>query len=78
MILELSKATVTAAPTSTIPPGGVTPVITQDPNDPSLRGGDTSLKAQEMMNWIAMNGMTLVQLCFLVTVLALMGVKLGK
>jgi hypothetical protein len=78
VVVELSKATVTTAPTSTIPPGGVTPVITQDPNDPSLHGGDTSLKAGEMMNWIAMNGMTLVQLCFLVTVLALLGVKLGK
>jgi len=78
VILELSKATVTVVPTSTIPSGGVTPVITQDPNDPSLHGGDTSLKAQEMMNWLAMNGMDLVQLCFLVTVLALLGVKLGK
>jgi hypothetical protein len=78
VVVELSKATVTTAPTSTIPPGGVTPVITQDPNDPSLHGGDTSLKAGEMMNWLAMNGMNLVQLCFLVTVLALLGVKLGK
>jgi len=78
VILELSKATVTVVPTSTIPSGGVTPVITQDPNDPALHDGDTSLKAQEMMNWLAMNGMDLVQLCFLVTVLALLGVKLGK
>jgi hypothetical protein len=78
VVVELSKATVTTAPTSTIPPGGVTPVITQDPNDPSLHGGDTSLKAGEMMTWLAMHGMDLVQLCFLVTVFALLGVKLGK
>jgi hypothetical protein len=75
--IELSKATVTPTITSTIPPGGVTPAITVDPNDPSLHGGDTSFKAQEMMNWLAMNGMQLVQLCFLVTILALLGVKLG-
>jgi hypothetical protein len=78
VVLELSKATVTTAPTSTIPPGGVTPVITVDPSDPSLHGGDTSMKAQEMMNWLAMNGMMLVQLCFLVTVFALLGIKFGK
>jgi hypothetical protein len=75
--IELSKATVTPTVTSTIPPGGVTPAITQDPNDPALHGGDTSFKAQEMMNWLAMNGMQLVQLCFLVTIFALLGVKLG-
>jgi len=77
VVVELSKATVTPVPTATTGPGGTTPVYV-DPNDPSLHRGDTSLKAQEMMNWIAMNGMTLVQLCFLVTVLALFGVKLGK
>ena len=78
VVVELSKATVTPVPTSTIPPGGVTPVITQDPNDPALHGGDTTMKAQEMMNWLATNGMSLVQLCFLVTILALLGVRLGK
>jgi hypothetical protein len=78
VVVELSRSTVTTVPTSTIPPGGVTPVVTQDPNDPSLHGGDTSMKAQEMMNWLAMHGMDLVQLCFLVTIFALLGVKLGK
>jgi len=67
----------TIGPGGTPGPGGTTPVYV-DPNDPSLHGGDTSLKAQEMMNWIAMNGMSLVQLCFLVTIMALLGVKLGK
>jgi hypothetical protein len=74
----LSKLTVTPTITATPLPGEVTPRPTTDPNDPSLHGGDTSLKAQEMMNWLAMNGMDLVQLCFLVTVLALLGVKFGK
>lgn len=78
----LGKGTVTVAPTATTYPGqpGVFPttVTTIDPNDPALNDGDTSLKAQEMMNWLAMNGMDLVQLCFLVTVMALLGVKFGK
>lgn len=73
----LSKMTVTTVPTSTIPPGGVTPVITADPNDPDITG-NTNAKGQEMMNWLAMNGMDLVQLCFLVTVLGLLGIRLGK
>ena len=71
-----SRVTVTA--TATPLPGQLTVAPTIDANDPSRNGGDTSLKAQEMMNWLAMNGMDLVQLCFLVTVLALLGVKLGK
>ena len=71
------RLVVTTVPTAPTGPGGTTPVHV-DPNDPSFHGGDTSMKAQEMMNWIAMNGMTLVQLCFLVTVFALLGVKLGK
>jgi hypothetical protein len=75
--IELSKATVTTVPTGTVLPGETTVRPTVDPSDPSLHGGDTSMKAQEMMNWLAMNGMSLVQLCFLVTIMALLGVKLG-
>lgn len=74
----LRRMTVTTVPTGTIPPGGVTVPPTQDPNDPALHGGDTNPKAQEMMNWIAMHGMDIVQLCFLVTILGLLGIKLGK
>jgi len=77
VVVELSKATVTTIPTATPGPGGTTPVYV-DPNDPSLHGGDTSLKAGEMMTWLAMHGMDLVQLCFLVTIFALLGVKPGK
>lgn len=75
--IELSRQVVTATPTSTVPPGGVTPVRTVDPNDPSITGS-TNAKGQEMLNWLAMNGMDLVQLCFLVTVMALLGIKFGK
>jgi hypothetical protein len=76
--VDLTRATVTPTVTATPLPGEITPRPTQDPNDPSLHSGDTSMKAQEMMNWLAMNGMMLVQICFLVTVFALLGVKLGK
>ena len=73
----MHKAVITTTPTSTIPAGGVTPAVTADPNDPSITGS-TNAKGQEMLNWLAMNGMDLVQLCFLVTVLALLGIKFGK
>lgn len=75
--IDLSRRIVTITPTSTIPPGGVTPVITVDPNDPSVTGS-TAAKGQEMLNWLAMHGMDLVQLCFLVTILGLLGIKFGK
>lgn len=75
--ISLQRAVITTQATSTIPPGGVTTAVTVDPNDPSITGSTTA-KGQEMMNWLAMNGMSLVQLCFLVTILALLGVKLGK
>lgn len=76
--IYLSKATVTPTVTATPLPGEITPRPTQDPNDPALHGGDTSMKGQEMMNYLAMNGMDIVQLCVMVTILALLGVKLGK
>lgn len=78
MTINLLRQTVTTRPTSTVPPGGVTPAVTVDPNDPALHGGDTSLKGQEMMIWLANHGMDLVQLCFFVTILALLGFKFGK
>lgn len=75
--LELTKLLVTTVPTSTIPPGGVTTAVTVNPHDPSITG-NTNASAQDMMNWLAANGMQLVQLCFLVTILGLLGIKLGK
>ena len=75
--IELSKGIVTATPTTTIPPGGITPAITPDPHDPAITGSTTA-KGQDMMNWLAMNGMSLVQLCFFITICALLGIKFGK
>jgi hypothetical protein len=79
--IVLDRLTVTFTPTSTIPPGGVTPAITLAPGknpDGSYQPGYTNMQGQGMMNWLAENGMMLVQLCFLVTIFALLGVKLGK
>lgn len=73
----LRRMTVTTVPTNTIPPGGVTTAVTVNPHDPSITG-NTNASAQDMMNWLAANGMQLVQLCFLITILGLLGIKLGK
>lgn len=73
----LTAQTVTPTVTRTVAPGEITVRPTVDPHDPSITGS-TNAKGQEIMNWLAMNGMDLVQLCFMVTVLALLGVKLGK
>jgi hypothetical protein len=81
VVIELSRATVTTVPTNTIPPGGVTTAITVAPGknpDGSYQSGYTNMQGQEMMNWLAENGMALVQLCFLVTIFALLGIKFGK
>jgi hypothetical protein len=74
--LSLLTATVTTSPTRTPNPGETTPRPTYDPDDPA-NTGNTNAKAQGMMNWLAMNGLSLVQLCFLITILALIGVKFG-
>lgn len=76
--IELYRATVTTVPTGTVLPGELTPRPTQDPAGNPGTPGYTNAKGQEMMDWLAQNGMDLVQLCFMVTVLALLGVKLGK
>ena len=65
-------------PTRTVVPGEITVRPTIDPLSPEENNGDTSLKAQEMMNYIANNGLQLVELCFLVTIFALLGIKFGK
>lgn len=82
---KLSKGSV-ALPGTTITtlPGGGYPTTqrTIDPaGTPDPSGGSSaysSNKGQQMMDYLAMNGMNLVQLCFLVTVLGLLGIKLGK
>lgn len=80
--VELERATVTTGPTPTIPVGGVTTAVTVDPvGTPDPAGGPSgysNAKGQQMMDYLAAHGMDLVQLCFLVTILGLMGIKLGK
>lgn len=76
--IDLQRETITPTPTRTVVPGEVTVRPTVDPLSPEQNNGDTSLKAQEMMNFIANNGLTIVELCFMVTIFALLGVKLGK
>jgi PKD repeat protein len=79
--LELSAPWVTLPVTSGTPlPGEFTVRPTQDPNknpDGSYVTGYSNIKGQEMMNWLAEYGFQLVQLCFFVTILGLLGVKLG-
>jgi hypothetical protein len=74
--ITINRISVTPTITQTPLPGETTVRPTQDPNDPAITG-NTNAKAQEMMNWLAMNGLSLVQLCFLITILALIGVKFG-
>lgn len=80
--VELERATVTTGPTSTIPVGGVTTAVTVDPaGTPDPAGGASgysNAKGQQMMDYLATHGMDLVELCFLVTILGLMGIRLGK
>jgi len=81
---KLSKGAITVVPSMTTLPGGGYPTTqrTIDPaGTPDPAGGSSaysSAKGQQMMDYLAMNGMDLVQLCFLVTVLGLLGIKLGK
>jgi PKD repeat protein len=79
-IIELERQTSTIVPTPTAGPGGtVAPTIDPDLNpDGSYPDDYSTIKGQNMLNWLAANGMDLIQLCFLVTVMALLGVKFGK
>jgi PKD repeat protein len=78
--IELNKGIVTPTATATTGPGGtVAPTLAPGKNaDGTYQAGYTNMQGQEMMNWLAENGMALVQLCFLVTVFALLGIKFGK
>lgn len=82
---KMSKATTGPTAAITTLPGGGYPTTspTVDPAgtpDPSGKGGGgySTAKGQQMMDYLAQNGMDLVQLCFIVTILALVGVKFGK
>ena len=72
VVVELSKATVTPAITSTIPPGGITPVVTPDPAGAPGDAGYSNAKGQEIMDYLASHGMELVSICFVVTILGLL------
>lgn len=65
---------VTTLPGGGMPTTGVTPDPAGNPGDP----GYSNAKGQQMMDLLAFNGLNLVTLCIMVTVLALLGVRLGK
>jgi PKD repeat protein len=75
LVLSLYKSRVTPTLTQTPLPGETTVRPTIDPNDPSLHNGDTTPMAQEMMAFLARNGLQLVELCVLVTILAMLGIR---
>jgi PKD repeat protein len=80
--VELSKGTLTVAPTQTTGPGGTIPVTPGPYGTPGPMGtmaaGYTNNQGQMMLDYLAAHGMDLIQLCFLVTVCALLGIKFGK
>jgi len=67
--IELLKKVVTAVPTSTIPPGGVTTAVTMDPRS-------SSEKDRDMMDQIRTAGPILIQLAIVATVLGLLGLMM--
>lgn len=66
--IELRKEVVTTVPTSTIPPGGVTPVVTLDART-------SREKDMAMMDKIRNFGPALIDICLLMTVIYLVGGK---
>lgn len=66
MTVSLHKQVVTTRPTSTIPPGGITPAITIDPRSASQKDAD-------MMDMIRTAGPNLIQLALAVTMISLLG-----
>jgi PKD repeat protein len=69
-------------PTLTPTPGGTVPTTVGPYGTPGPSGtmasGYTNTQGQRMLDFLATNGMGLVELCFMVTILGLLGVKLGK
>lgn len=77
-LVELDRITITPTPTT-----GGTVVVTVGPyGTPGPYGtyapGYVGNEAQKAMDFLAGNALSLVQLCFVVTILALLGFKLGK
>jgi len=77
--VELHRSTITPTATMTTGPGGTVPVTPgpgQNP-DGSFPDGYANAQGQAIMNLLAYHGYDLVLLCILVTMLALLGVRLG-
>ncbi len=82
LMISLQKSTIQPTATATPGPGGtVAPTISpgQQPTNPDGTPNKdyANQQGQIMMNFLASNGLNLVTLCVLVTMLALLGVKLG-
>jgi PKD repeat protein len=79
VMISLPRSTITGTPTATPTPSWMTTVPTVGPGPGGTYApGYTNNQGQKMMDFLATNGMSLVELCFMVTILALLGVKLGK
>ncbi len=76
--ISMHKATIATTPIPTPTPPGWTPAVTPDPAGKPGDKGYSNAKGQEMLDWMAQNGMAIVQVCFLVTFGALLGFKFGK
>ncbi|MCJ7697475.1 MAG: hypothetical protein MUO73_03995, partial [Thermoplasmata archaeon] len=79
VMISLPRSTITGTPTATPTPLWMTTAPTVGPGPGGTYApGYTNNQGQKMMDFLATNGMGLVELCFMVTILALLGVKLGK
>lgn len=78
--ITMIREFVTPTPVVTTLPGGGYPTtaVTPDPAGSPGDPGYSNAKGQEMMDYLAENGPLLVQICVMVTVLGLLGVRLGK
>jgi PKD repeat protein len=80
--IELHKGTQTLPLTPTLGPGGTVPTTIGPWGTPGPEGtmplGYTNAQGQRMMDLLAVHGYDLVLLCIMVTILALLGIKLGK
>ena len=79
--ISLHKGTSTMPLTPTPGPGGTVPTTANPYGTPGPLGtmpaGYTNNQGQIMMDYLASHGLELVELCFLVTILAFLGVRLG-
>jgi PKD repeat protein len=82
LMISLPRSTITPTVTATTGPGGTIPVTQGPYGTPGPMGtmapGYTNNQGQMMLDYLAAHGMDLIQLCFLVTVCALLGIKFGK